>query len=380
VNAVAISPDGTRGLSGSDDGTASLWDLETGNRIFTWSENAAKAVKAVAFTIDGRYALSGGLDRTLTFWDLETGNRVRSIPAHKDLLNDMAVSPDGRHVLTTGGLADKQLALRDLETGALIRALNEPEAVLVKIAISPDGRYILSGGFGGALTLWDLESGKPIRRFPGHRGNVRAVAFSRGGRYLISGSADTTLFVWLPRTADARGGPAGRTDAERLDSALAAFREQDFFTWTAAREEVLRQGERAVEFLLKVFPPDTPSSEPAALDRLLKELDDDSFERREAARKKLSDLGDEIVPWIRQRLQEGNRLSAEVRQSLTILLNQQAHWRPIRFGDLGRVRAVLTLLEMPDGDVVRKALNRYSEGTPNDYATTLARRALNCVK
>ena len=69
---VAFSPDGQYALSGSDDKTIKLWDVETGGEVRTLSGHIYQ-VWSVAFGPDGRYALSGSYDRTMRLWNIETG-------------------------------------------------------------------------------------------------------------------------------------------------------------------------------------------------------------------------------------------------------------------------------------------------------------------
>ena len=57
VNAIAVSPDGTRVLTGSWDYTLRLWDLRTQGEVRAFNEHAA-SVNGVAFLPDGRHALS----------------------------------------------------------------------------------------------------------------------------------------------------------------------------------------------------------------------------------------------------------------------------------------------------------------------------------
>ena len=81
MNSVAFSPDGLTALSGSDDKTLVLWDVETGQpiRIF---EGHTNWVNIVVFSPDGQRALSGSNDDTLIMWDVSTGEPLHIFAEH----------------------------------------------------------------------------------------------------------------------------------------------------------------------------------------------------------------------------------------------------------------------------------------------------------
>jgi WD40 repeat protein len=72
VNGVAVTPDGKRAVSASDDETVKVWDLETGRELRTL-EGHSRSVRSVAVTPDGKRAVSASVDKTLKVWNLETG-------------------------------------------------------------------------------------------------------------------------------------------------------------------------------------------------------------------------------------------------------------------------------------------------------------------
>ncbi len=67
-----MTPDGRRAVSGSDDETLRVWDLESGRCLRTL-EGHSSGVRSVSVTPDGRRAVSGSDDETLRVWDVESG-------------------------------------------------------------------------------------------------------------------------------------------------------------------------------------------------------------------------------------------------------------------------------------------------------------------
>ncbi|MFH1740846.1 MAG: TIR domain-containing protein [bacterium] len=78
VGACAVTPDGRRVVSGSDDKTLKVWDLETGREVATLAGHT-DWVGACAVTPDGRRVVSGSYDRTLKVWDLVTGECIVTV-------------------------------------------------------------------------------------------------------------------------------------------------------------------------------------------------------------------------------------------------------------------------------------------------------------
>ena len=71
VRSVAFIPQGDRIVSGSDDGTLRLWDIE-GNAIGSPFEGHGDSVWSVAFSPQGDRIVSGSDDRTLRLWRVGT--------------------------------------------------------------------------------------------------------------------------------------------------------------------------------------------------------------------------------------------------------------------------------------------------------------------
>src|SRR5205085_6962774 len=132
-------------------------------------------VRRVAFCPDGRHAFSAGSDRVLRLWDLDTGQEVRRFVGHPGEVTIMALSPDGRYVLSGNEgrheagkfVPDLKPVIRfwDVSTGKEVHQLRGHTNVARAIAFSPDGRCALSGSDDETLRLREVKSGKEVRRF-----------------------------------------------------------------------------------------------------------------------------------------------------------------------------------------------------------------------
>ena len=83
-------------------------------------EGHSDAVFSVAYHLDGRRALSGADDNTVRLWDLESGSQVRVLEGHSGRVWSVAWSPDGRRALSSAD--DKTVRLWDARSGAPLGA------------------------------------------------------------------------------------------------------------------------------------------------------------------------------------------------------------------------------------------------------------------
>jgi WD40 repeat protein len=88
---IAFHPNGNQLMSGSEDGTAKLWDLDTATCIHTFEHPAA--VKAIAISHgDGSRLVTGGGDGVLKLWEMATGACVWTKSAHQSDISSLSWS------------------------------------------------------------------------------------------------------------------------------------------------------------------------------------------------------------------------------------------------------------------------------------------------
>jgi WD40 repeat protein len=75
VTTVAITPDGDKFVSASEDATIKIWNLNSGSLINTLTGHN-KSINSVAIAPDGKTIISASDDKTLKIWNLETGEEL----------------------------------------------------------------------------------------------------------------------------------------------------------------------------------------------------------------------------------------------------------------------------------------------------------------
>ena len=197
VLSVMFSPDGTKLVSGSLDGTVILWEVSTGKNLATLEGTMGGLHKSVAFSPDGTLiAHTSGLAGTVEIWAVSTENNINTIFEHTDSVHSAAFSPDGTKLAAALSVS-QGVKLWEIKTGKNIATFAEGMGSVISVAFSPDGaKLACTPGALGRVKLWEVETRKEIATFQKHTGWVSSVVFSPDGAKLASGADDKTVKLW----------------------------------------------------------------------------------------------------------------------------------------------------------------------------------------
>ncbi len=183
INWIEFSPDGTLAVTASDDGTARVWKVDTGEPMFAEPLRHDGPVRHAAFSPDGSQIVTASFDKTARVWHAATGRPLGGPLLHAMPLHHAAFSPDGQSIATASGYTlpvmrtvNKQVP--DGQGGFKIIQEARPEygEEGPPSANSPEWH--------GEARVWKLFSGDPV--LLRHRYKVRKVLFAPDGRQLLS--------------------------------------------------------------------------------------------------------------------------------------------------------------------------------------------------
>ena len=170
---VDFSPDGTRLLSSDIDGNLTVWEIRTGEPLFTIQMDE----KGVAsFSPDGTTIASTCFNDTVRVFDSHSGKPVYSIQLD-DTPYDVEFSPDGSMLAISQGLQGK-LVFFNVSDRAIIHSLAGHEELITSISFRNDGSRVVTSSLDGTVKIWNVSRGGNYRALNCANGKLNGALFN----------------------------------------------------------------------------------------------------------------------------------------------------------------------------------------------------------
>jgi WD40 repeat protein len=192
-NTVRMSPDGVFFVAPQHDFGVSMRATADGSLIHEFPAHAS-IVWDLAISPDGRRLATSSDDWTLRVWDLERLELLSDIAAPPGGYPDIAFMPDSNRLVVASSAGT--ISLLDVDSGGVSTPFDSQKDSTARLSVSPDGRYVAAGADDGLVRIWDIETGEVAQELVGHSTEVTSVEFTPDGRGLVSGSLDGTARLW----------------------------------------------------------------------------------------------------------------------------------------------------------------------------------------
>ena len=161
---------------GLESGDIIILDGITGTQSAVFSGHTDE-VNSVVFSSDGILLVSGSDDETVKLWDVQTGGVVNTFHGHTDLIRSVSLSADC--TMIASGSHDKTIHLWNIQTRECHQIIEQPKLVY-HVTFSPINPQHLMSISGGKVWKWDIDghqTGPPY--------DVSCVAFSSDGTQFV---------------------------------------------------------------------------------------------------------------------------------------------------------------------------------------------------
>ncbi|MCI0683095.1 MAG: hypothetical protein L0Y71_13420 [Gemmataceae bacterium] len=334
----AFSPDGKRfATSAQTQLILHIWNAETGDLIRTMSEPSKKSHSGftyLRFSHDGKFVFAyadgtGQNDHCLAVWGVDDGLEYCRIPIWCSVAE---MSPDGRMLV---GASGGRFFVFDLLADRVIENVKLPAPYFYHVQRSPDGKSMAF--LGGAGTVNDP--------------------------YAIYLAPYPLLGDDAP--------PEGKLSAADLADLWKGASSANLFRRRYVTKVFQAHAEQAVALVAEKVKPAAAAARLRVLE-FVKGLDDDDFERRDAAMKELRGEAFRFEPLLRDTVKLSS--AGEIRNRVTFVLNGIKD-QPTPAGVLSDVRGV-ELLEALATAGARKLLESLASGAAGARTTREAEAAL----
>lgn len=193
VRDVTFSNDGLLAASASSDDTIRIWDLSHGAQLQQFNgHTTSNNVSTVNFVADSTRLISGAWDANAVVWDTETGEELFRFSDHERWVLDSDISADGGRLIV--GHEDG-VVVYDLETNDEIIRFTEHGERVRRVAISPDGTIAISGGTDDQFMIWDVDTGELLIDPIEADDTPDSVAFNADGTRFIYSTTSNTIGI-----------------------------------------------------------------------------------------------------------------------------------------------------------------------------------------
>lgn len=205
IKTVSFSPDSRYVVTGADDATIYIYDLQSMKLADKIQGNMSYPF-GLCFTSDGKKLISGNYDKIIRVWNFPDLKLQQKMGGIASIIYNVALSPDGKSLAvmgTPGFFSKSYIQVFDFKRGTVVQHF-ESSIFGKGLMYSPDGKYLISGSFDGGMGVYNATTSEKITSFESAKSTSQAI--SPDGKIIASTNYDAN-----PPTLLIRSFPSGNS-------------------------------------------------------------------------------------------------------------------------------------------------------------------------
>ncbi|XP_041833714.1 apoptotic protease-activating factor 1 isoform X2 [Melanotaenia boesemani] len=157
-----FSQNGHTLFTSSEDSTIRVWKWKTGEwKVLQGHKEQVRCFSLLSVSPNDTRLLSWSFDGTVKVWDTESGEKLQDIEAHRGAILSCHVSPDRCLFATTS--ADRTAKIWDCESWQCVHTLNGHKDCVRSCRFSWDSQGLATGDDNGEIRLWSIRDGSLLK-------------------------------------------------------------------------------------------------------------------------------------------------------------------------------------------------------------------------
>ncbi|GAN02172.1 conserved hypothetical protein [Mucor ambiguus] len=205
VGAVALSrKSNSFMITGSQDRTIKYWnlrdlDLEDADEeyrpksLYTHQAHE-KDINTICVAPNDKFFATGSQDKTAKLWNVDSGELVGTMKGHKRGVWCAQFSPVDQVLATSSG--DKTVKIWSLKDFTCLKTFEGHTNSVLRVDFLTAGMQLVSAGSDGLVKVWTIKTNECASTLDNHTQKVWALAVRKDEKYIVSAGADSVVNFW----------------------------------------------------------------------------------------------------------------------------------------------------------------------------------------
>lgn len=208
VRSISFSPDGKRLLSGGNDNTIYMWNVDSRSKNFGSIDlklcEHTESVSCTTFSPDGNVFVTGSEDRSCIIWSI-TGKIIYKINSHIQAISDVKFSHNGS-ILATCSWDETVRFYQLFKEGYKEVSCINTGVPITSIDFGANSKTIACGGEIKNVYIYSLDNvynpesdfseNKLLSTLKAHSKTITSIKYSHNFQKFASASEDKTAIIW----------------------------------------------------------------------------------------------------------------------------------------------------------------------------------------